>query len=54
LPYPLPDATPNEAPGEEEQHENAKEYPARSLDQHLQAINFCCQKIAEQAEGGIP
>jgi hypothetical protein len=54
LPYPLPDTPPNEAPGEEEQHEDAEEYPARSLDQHLQAINFCRQKIAEHAESGIP
>ena len=50
LPYPLPDAPPNEAPGEEEEHEDAKEHPACSLDQHLQAIHLCRQKIAEQAD----
>ena len=50
----LPHTLSNEAPGAEEEREDAKEHPARSLDQYLQAIHLCRQKIAEQAERAIP
>jgi hypothetical protein len=40
--------------GEEEEREDTEEHPACSLNQHLQVINFRRQKIAEQAESGIP
>jgi hypothetical protein len=50
----MPYALSKESPGEKEEHKDAKEHPARSLDQHLQAGNLCRQKIAEQAEAGVP
>jgi len=50
----MPHAPSEEAPGEKEEHKDTEEYPARSLDQHLQAVNLCHQEISQQAEGGVP
>ena len=40
LPHPLSHALSKETPGEEKQYEDARDYPARSLDQHLQEVNL--------------
>lgn len=37
----MPYALSKEAPGEKEEHKDTQEYPARSLDQHLQVVNLC-------------
>jgi len=54
LPDPLSYVPPKEAPGEEEEHENAKDQPAGPLDNHLQAVNLYGYEIANQAEGSVP
>jgi hypothetical protein len=38
VPHPLPGALSKQTPGKEKHYENAKEYPASPLDEHLQEI----------------
>jgi hypothetical protein len=54
LPDTLPQVLSGEAPGKKQEHEDAEEHPASSLDQHLYAVNLCSQEISQQAEGRVP